>query len=65
MGKSGATTGNERQTGPLGWGFLGCGRIAHDFVQAISPLTPQHAQFRACAARSLDRAKDFAQEFGE
>jgi len=43
---------------PLRWGILGCGRVSHDFVQALK-LVPT-ASVAACAARDLSRAQAFA-----
>jgi len=43
---------------PLRWGILGCGRVSHDFVQALK-LVPT-ASVVACAARDLSRAQAFA-----
>uniref|UniRef100_A0AAV1TS62 D-xylose 1-dehydrogenase (NADP(+), D-xylono-1,5-lactone-forming) n=1 Tax=Peronospora matthiolae TaxID=2874970 RepID=A0AAV1TS62_9STRA len=45
---------------PLRWGFLGCGRISSDFVNAIKSL--KDIKFQACAARSLASAQAFANE---
>lgn len=47
---------------PLRWGILGCGRISHTFASNVKPL--QTAIFHACAARSLERAQQFAHEHG-
>jgi len=43
---------------PLKWGILGCGRISHDFTQALKLLRTQ--TIIACAARDLVSAKVFA-----
>lgn len=43
---------------PLRWGLIGCGRISHDFTQALK-LLPS-AKVVACSARSFDSAKKFA-----
>ncbi|ETM32868.1 hypothetical protein L914_19814 [Phytophthora nicotianae] len=43
---------------PLRWGILGCGRISHTFASNAKPL--KTAIFHACAARSLDKAQEFA-----
>lgn len=43
---------------PLKWGILGCGRVSHDFCQALKHLPTQSAV--ACSARSLESAKTFA-----
>lgn len=42
------------------WGFLGCGRITHDFVTAMAPIAEKTAVLAACAARSLSSAEQFA-----
>jgi hypothetical protein len=47
---------------PLRWGLIGCGRISHDFTQALKLLPT--AKVQACAARSLDSAKAFADKHG-
>lgn len=44
----------------LRWGILGCGRVSHDFVQALK-LVPT-AQVVACAARDGEAAKGFAEK---
>jgi len=43
---------------PLRWGLIGCGRISHDFTQALK-LLPS-AEVVACSARSIDSAQKFA-----
>lgn len=43
----------------LRWGILGCGRT---FVSNVKPL--ETAIFHACAARSLDKAEEFAKKHG-
>ena len=43
---------------PLRWGILGCGRVSHDFVQAMKHIP--NATVVACAARDLSRAQEFA-----
>ena len=43
---------------PLRWGIIGCGRVSHDFAQALK-LLPS-ASVVACAARNEDSAKEFA-----
>lgn len=47
---------------PLRWGILGCGRVSHDFVQALK-LVPT-VTVTACAARDLERARAFASKHG-
>ena len=44
------------------WAILGCGKIARKFVQDLSLL--ENAKFYATASRSLDNAKQFANDFG-
>jgi predicted dehydrogenase len=50
---------NPLECPPLRWGILGCGRVSHDFTQALKHLPT--ASVVACAARSADSAKDFAE----
>jgi len=45
---------------PLKWGILGCGRVSHDFTQALK-LIP-NATVVGCAARNMSRAKEFAEK---
>jgi len=45
---------------PLRWGIIGCGRVSHDFTQALKHVPT--ASVVACAARSEDSAKAFAQK---
>jgi dihydrodiol dehydrogenase / D-xylose 1-dehydrogenase (NADP) len=40
------------------WGILGCGRVSHDFCQALKHLPTQSVV--ACSARSADSAQAFA-----
>ena len=42
----------------LKWGIIGCGRVSHDFVQALKHLPS--ASVVACAARSKGSAQEFA-----
>jgi dihydrodiol dehydrogenase / D-xylose 1-dehydrogenase (NADP) len=51
---------NPLECPPLKWGILGCGRVAHDFTQALKHLPTQSVV--ACAARSSDSAKAFAEK---
>lgn len=44
------------------WGILGPGRIAHKFAQDL--LTVPDAQLYAVASSSLERAQEFAQQYG-
>lgn len=50
------------QCPPLRWGFIGCGRVCHDFAQALKHLPT--ASVVACAARDKDRAQVFADKHG-
>jgi len=43
---------------PLRWGLIGCGRVSHDFTQALKHLST--ASVVACSARDIDRAQEFA-----
>eukprot|EP01083_Nonionella_stella_P026767 73705_1 len=43
------------------WGIVGCGLISKDFTKVLQ-RNPQ-SRVVACGARSLSRAKDFAEEF--
>ena len=47
---------------PLRWGILGCGRVSHDFTQALKHLPSQSVA--ACSARSELSAKAFAEKHG-
>lgn len=48
---------------PLRWGLIGCGRVSHDFCQALQHLPT--ARVVACAtARDVNRAKEFATKHG-
>ena len=42
------------------WGICAAGRIAHDFIAAVRTLPAAEHQITAVAARSLDRAQQFA-----
>lgn len=44
----------------LKWGIIGCGRVSHDFCQALK-LLPS-AEVVACAARSASSAAEFAKK---
>lgn len=44
------------------WAILGCGKIARKFVQDLSLL--DNAKLYAAASRSLDNARQFAEDFG-
>jgi dihydrodiol dehydrogenase / D-xylose 1-dehydrogenase (NADP) len=45
---------------PLRWGIVGCGRVSHDFCQALKHLPTQSVV--ACSARRLDDAQAFAKK---
>jgi len=48
---------------PLLWGLIGCGRVSHDFCQALKHV--KTASVVACAtATSLERAQSFASKHG-
>jgi Oxidoreductase family, NAD-binding Rossmann fold len=48
---------------PLRWGILGCGRVSHDFCQALKHIPT--ATVVACAARGDGkRAREFADKHG-
>merc|ERR1712196_190940 len=47
---------------PVNWGFLGCGRIASDFINCLKGL--DGAQVSSCAARSSTSAAQFASTHG-
>lgn len=49
---------------PLRWGIVSCGKIASDFVNACQQLGPTKHVIEAVAARSLDSARKFADNFG-
>lgn len=53
---------NPLECPPLRWGLIGCGRISHDFTQALKLLPT--ANVVACSARSIDSAKVFAEKHG-
>ena len=48
---------------PTRWGIASAGLISHDFSNALSIYPDQHTVV-AVAARSLDRAREFANRFG-
>lgn len=54
------TINNPLECPPLRWGLIGCGRVSHDFAQALKHLST--ASVVACAARSEDDAKAFAEK---
>lgn len=45
------------------WGILGCGGIANTFARAVKEAVPE-GTLVACAARSEDRARSFADKYG-
>jgi dihydrodiol dehydrogenase / D-xylose 1-dehydrogenase (NADP) len=45
------------------WGFLGCGKISSDFINASKALP--NVKFVACAARSLESAQKFSKTHGK
>jgi predicted homoserine dehydrogenase-like protein len=47
---------------PIRWGILGPGRIAHRFAQALEVV--DGARLQAVASRSVERAGEFAREYG-
>lgn len=53
---------NPLECPSLNWGIIGCGRVSHDFTQALK-LLPS-AKVVACSARSLESAKTFADKHG-
>lgn len=48
----------------LTWGILSCGKISSDFAAALTAYTEDQHKVVACAARSLESAKEFAAKFG-
>jgi len=46
------------------WGVCGAGKISHDFSVAMKTLPPGDHQIAAIAARSLERAQEFAGKHG-
>ena len=47
------------------WGIASCGLISQDFATSLTSSTfSQDHQVVACAARSLDKAEEFAKRFG-
>jgi len=51
---------NPLECPTLKWGVLGCGRVSHDFCQALKLLPTQSVV--ACSARSADSAGKFAKK---
>lgn len=49
---------------PLRWGIFGCGKISYDFCVALSSLPKEEHVIEFVSAQSLERAKDFAAQFG-
>lgn len=58
----GLTTGEKRSTSspPLRWGILSCGKVAHDFCQALKCVEPYHEIVAVASRCNLDRARSFA-----
>lgn len=54
------TVKNPLECPPLSWGILGCGRVSHDFTQALKLLPTQSVV--ACSARRESSAKEFAEK---
>ena len=48
---------------PLKWGIISTGRIANDFVSALKILSENEHKVLAVAARSKERADQFAEKF--
>ena len=46
------------------WGIIGAGKISFDFCLALKTLPANNHCIKAIAARSLERAKDFAEKIG-
>jgi dihydrodiol dehydrogenase / D-xylose 1-dehydrogenase (NADP) len=46
---------------PTRWGVLGAGEISHDWTIAVSTLPKDEHQVVSVAARSVDRARKFAE----
>src|SRR5689334_21299678 len=46
----------------IGWGILGCGKIARKFAADLKYVS--NARLAAAASRDHQNAKDFAREFG-
>ena len=53
---------NPLECPPLRWGLIGCGRVSHDFTQALKHLPT--ARVVACSARDATRAQEFATKHG-
>ncbi|MEO1258811.1 MAG: Gfo/Idh/MocA family oxidoreductase [Bacteroidota bacterium] len=49
-------------TSSINWGIVGPGRIAHKFAKDLALV--KNAKLHAVASRSLERAKDFAKQYG-
>ena len=48
----------------LRWGICGAGKISNDFVVALKTLPISEHKVVAVGARSLERAKEFAETHG-
>ena len=53
---------NPLECPPLRWGLIGCGRVSHDFAQALKHVPT--ASVVACSARDVARAQEFADKHG-
>ncbi|OXA52541.1 trans-1,2-dihydrobenzene-1,2-diol dehydrogenase [Folsomia candida] len=49
--------------GPLRWGIMAAGKISYDMATASAALSPKEHFIAAIAARSLESAREFADEF--
>ena len=49
-------------TSTINWGIVGPGRIAHKFAKDLALV--ENAKLHAVASRSLERAKEFARQYG-
>jgi len=47
---------------PIGWGIMGCGAIAHKFVEALIKVSG--AKLQAAGSRSMEKARNFANQYG-
>jgi dihydrodiol dehydrogenase / D-xylose 1-dehydrogenase (NADP) len=51
-------------TKTIRWGFMGCGKIASDFANALKYFPKEEHELVAVAATDLKRAQEFAKKFG-
>lgn len=58
----GLTAGGKRSKSspPLCWGILSCGKVAHDFCQALKCVEPYHEIVAVSSRCNLERARLFA-----